>query len=153
MSAIEFDQVTIRVRDRIVLSDVTFSIAEGEFIGILGPNGSGKTTLMKTLLGLIGPSHGAVRVLGSPPKRGNALIGYVPQIRTTLSEQRMRGLDIVASSLKGERWGLPMPARADFELIEDALTAVGARELANRPVCEMSGGERQRLLLAQALIG
>jgi zinc/manganese transport system ATP-binding protein len=153
MNAIDLDHATIRLHDRTVLSDISLSIAEGEFIGVLGPNGSGKTTLIKVLLGLIAPTHGTVRVLNSSPRRGNARIGYMPQVRALLSDLHMLGMDLVASSLKGERWGLPMIGQADRRIIEDALDAVGAGELANRPLCEMSGGERQRLLLAQALIG
>jgi len=65
----------------------------------------------------------------------------------------MRGFDVVASSMNGERWGLPVLAAANRRMIEETLTTVGARHLAERPLCEMSGGERQRLLLAQALIG
>ena len=153
MNAIDIDHATIRLHDRTVLSDISLSIAEGEFIGLLGPNGAGKTTLIKALLGLIVPIQGTVRVLDSLPGRGNAQIGYVPQVRALLSDLRMRGLDLVASSLRGERWGLPTLGRADRRIIEEALAAVGASELASRPLCEMSGGERQRLLLAQALIG
>jgi zinc/manganese transport system ATP-binding protein len=108
---------------------------------------------MRTLLGLIKPSGGTVHVFGRPPQRGDAAIGYVPQVRTVLPELRMRGLDVVASCLHGERWGIPKLERADRRMIEDTLAAMGARELAERPLSEMSGGERQRLLLAQALIG
>jgi zinc/manganese transport system ATP-binding protein len=153
MNVIDLDRASIRVGDRTVLSEITISVGAGEFIGVLGPNGSGKTTLMRTLLGLIKPSSGAVRVFGRAPRRGDATIGYVPQVRTVLPELRMRGLDVVASCLHGERWGIPTLPRADRRMIEDALAAVGARNLADRPLSEMSGGERQRLLLAQALIG
>ena len=153
MNIIDLDHASIRVRDRTVLSDISISISAGEFIGVLGPNGSGKTTLMRALLGLIKPSSGKIHVFGHPPQRGDATIGYVPQVRTILPELRMRGLDVIACCLHGERWGLPTLALVDRSLIEDALSAVGARELADRPLCEMSGGERQRLLLAQALMG
>ena len=70
-----------------------------------------------------------------------------------LHELRVRGLDFIASSLNGERWGVPSLNRHDRSAIEKTLDAVGARELAARPLADMSGGERQRLLLAQALIG
>jgi zinc/manganese transport system ATP-binding protein len=153
MNAIQLDRASIRLGSRTVLAEVSLSIAAGEFIGVLGPNGSGKTTLMRALLGLIKPSGGTVRVFGHAPKRGAADIGYVPQVRTAVSDLRMRGLDVVASCLHGERWGLPTLERADYRVIDDALAAVGARELADRPLSEMSGGERQRLLLAQALMG
>jgi zinc/manganese transport system ATP-binding protein len=153
MNVIDLDRASIRVGDRTVLSEITISVGAGEFIGVLGPNGSGKITLMRTLLGLIKPSGGSVRVFGRAPQRGDAAIGYVPQVRTVLPELRMRGLDVVASCLHGERWGIPTLLQTDRRMIEDTLAAVGARDLADRPLSEMSGGERQRLLLAQALIG
>jgi zinc/manganese transport system ATP-binding protein len=153
MNAAELDGVTIRIGGRSVLSNVSLSIGDGEFIGVLGPNGAGKTTLMRALLGLIRPTSGTVRVLGRSPVRGNPEIGYLPQVRTVTPELGMRGLDFIASSLKGERWGLPITTRADRRVIEQTLTAVGATELADRPLSDMSGGERQRLLLAQALLG
>jgi zinc/manganese transport system ATP-binding protein len=153
MNVIDLDRASIHIGDRTVLSDITISVGAGEFIGVLGPNGSGKTTLMRALLGLIKPSSGTIRVFGRPPQRGDAAIGYVPQVRTVLPELRMRGLDVVASCLHGERWGIPTLVQADRRMIEDTLAAMGARDLADRPLSEMSGGERQRLLLAQALIG
>ena len=153
MSLIELDHATLRVGGHDVLSDVSFDIEAGEFIGVLGPNGAGKTTLMRAVLGLISPSGGSVRVFGSGPERGNPAIGYLPQLRTVLPDLRVRGRDFIASSLNGERWGLPSLSRQDRIAIEATLEAVGARELAARPLSEMSGGERQRLLLAQALIG
>ncbi len=153
MNVIDLDRATIQVGGRNVLSEITLSIGAGEFVGVLGPNGSGKTTLMRALLGLIQPSSGGVRVFGRPPRRGNPQIGYMPQVRTVLPDLRVRGLDVIGSSVNGERWGLPMLAAADRRMIQDTLAAVGARDLAERPLAEMSGGERQRLLLAQALLG
>jgi zinc/manganese transport system ATP-binding protein len=153
MSVIDLDRATIEVGGRPVLSDVSLSIDAGEFVGVLGPNGSGKTTLMRALLGLVQPSAGSVRVFGRPPQRGSPVIGYMPQLRTVLPDLRIRGFDVIASSMRGERWGLPALTTANRRMIEETLTTVGAQELAKRPLCEMSGGERQRLLLAQALIG
>lgn len=153
MNIIEFDRATIALGGRNVLADVSFGIAGGEFIGVLGPNGSGKTTLMRAVLGLIAPSGGDIRVFGRPPQRGDAAIGYMPQVRTVLPDLRVRGLDFIASSVRGERWGVPSLTQVDRKSIEETLEAVGARDLAERPLAEMSGGERQRLLLAQALLG
>jgi len=153
MNVIEFDRATIALGGRNVLADVTFAIAGGEFIGVLGPNGSGKTTLMRAVLGLIPPSAGSISVFGRSPQRGNAEIGYMPQVRTVLPDLRVRGLDFIASSVRGERWGVPSLTQVDRKKIEETLVAVGARDLAERPLAEMSGGERQRLLLAQALLG
>lgn len=153
MSVVELDRATISISGRTVLADVSFSIEAGEFIGVLGPNGAGKTTLMRSILGLLPPSAGALRIFGSVPERGNPAIGYLPQVRTVLPDLRVRGRDFIASSLHGERWGLPSLGSHDRHAIETTLDAVGARDLAARPLSEMSGGERQRLLLAQALIG
>jgi zinc/manganese transport system ATP-binding protein len=94
-----------------------------------------------------------LRVFGRAPKRGDAAIGYLPQVRTVLPDLALRGRDFIASSLHGERWGLPTLSRAEQAAIDDTLTLTGARELAERPLSDMSGGERQRLLLAQALLG
>jgi zinc/manganese transport system ATP-binding protein len=153
MSVIELDRVTIGLGGRTVLADASFAIEPGEFIGVLGPNGAGKTTLMRAILGLIAPSAGSIRVFGCAPQRGDADIGYLPQVRTVLPDLRVRGFDFIASSVRGERWGVPALAQADRDMISKTLAAVGARDLAERPLSEMSGGERQRLLLAQALLG
>lgn len=153
MNAVEFDHVSLRVGRRTVLSDISFAIRAGEFIGVLGPNGAGKTTLMRSILGLLPPASGTVHVFGRAPERGNPAIGYLPQLRTVQPDLRVRGFDFIASSLNGHRWGLPSHSAKDRMAIEATLDAVGARNLAMRPLSDMSGGERQRLLLAQALIG
>lgn len=153
MTIVELDHATVRLGGRAVFSDTSFSIGQGEFIGVLGPNGAGKTTLMRAILGLVAPAEGAVRVFGRPPRRGDAAIGYLPQVRTVLPDLRVRGLDFIASSMHGQRWGLPSMTRSDRAAIDATLAEIGAAHLAQRPLSEMSGGERQRLLLAQALIG
>jgi len=152
-AAIELERASLRVGGSDVLHDVSFAIRPGEFIGVLGPNGAGKTTLLRAILGLLLPSVGAVRIFGRPPQRGDPTIGYLPQVRTVLPDLQLRGLDFIASSFNGERWGVPFLTRADRIAIDAMLERVGARELGRRPLTEMSGGERQRLLLAQALIG
>jgi zinc/manganese transport system ATP-binding protein len=153
MNVVELERATLRIGTRTVLADASFAIRAGEFIGVLGPNGAGKTTLMRAILGLLPPSNGAIRVFGHAPQRGDRTIGYLPQVRTVLPDLRVRGLDFIGASLHGERWGLPQLGRHDRHMIEETLDSVGARDLARRPLSDMSGGERQRLLLAQALIG
>ena len=152
-AVVSLDHATIRIGGRTVLADASFAIEPGEFIGVLGPNGAGKTTLMRSILGLLPPSAGSVKVFGRTPECGDRSIGYLPQLRTVLPDLRVRGLDFIGASLHGERWGVPHLSHHDRHMIEDTLNAVGAHELAGRPLSEMSGGERQRLLLAQALIG
>ncbi|CAM2141168.1 zinc/manganese transport system ATP-binding protein [Pararobbsia alpina] len=152
--AIELDRVTIELAGRRVLEDVSLSIGMGEFIGVLGANGAGKTTLMRALLGLIEPVSGSIRILGKPASQGNPAIGYMPQIRATLAERRLRGRDFVACALDGHRWGFAIGGGARTRrVVDEALERVGAMNLAERPLVSMSGGERQRLLLAQCLLG
>src|SRR5262249_57947233 len=113
----------------------------------------GRTTVIGAILGLLTPGVGQIKIFGQTPACGNPTIGYLPQLRTVLPDLRIRGRDVIAGSLNGERWGLALGNRRDRAMVEETLDAVGARELADRPLAEMSGGERQRLLLAQALIG
>jgi len=153
MNVIELDRATIAIGGRDILVDTSFAIRRGEFIGLLGPNGAGKTTLMRAILGLLPPRAGSLRVFGRAPRRGDPQIGYLPQVRTVLPDLRVRGFDFIASSVHGERWGLPFLTGDARGTIEKTLAAVGASDLAGRPLSQMSGGERQRLLLAQALLG
>jgi zinc/manganese transport system ATP-binding protein len=151
-AAISLRGVTLMRGDRPILADVDADIAPGEFIGILGPNGSGKTTLLHALLGLIRPASGEMRVFGEPPGRA-AAIGYLPQKRSALSDFAMRGRDFIGSAVRGERWGVPHLSASDKRDIGEVLDLVEGRDLAERPLSHMSGGETQRLLLAKALLG
>jgi zinc/manganese transport system ATP-binding protein len=152
-AALEVDRVTLALGGREILNDASFTVRNGEFIGVLGPNGAGKTTLMRALLGLVPLKSGSIRVNGETVVRGNASIGYMPQVRTGLANRRVLGRDFVAMAADGHHWGLPhrnARIRADVERV---LELVGAHQLASRPLSELSGGERQRLLLAQCLLG
>jgi len=153
MNAIELHGVRLSLGGRIILDDVTLNIDAREFIGVLGPNGAGKTTLMRAILGLVPAEHGALHVLGRPAARGNPAIGYMPQTRSAIGDMRLSGRDFVAAAVNGHRLGLPIPGRHGRAEVDRVLDLVGARELARRPLVETSGGERQRLLLAQTLIG
>jgi zinc/manganese transport system ATP-binding protein len=153
MNAINFRDVTLTLGDRTVLDEVSLDIAAREFIGVLGPNGSGKTTLMRAVLGLLTPRRGTIHVLGRPARRGNPAIGYMPQVRSAVANVQLSGWDFVAGVLNGHRLGLPIPGKQGHVEIDRALDLVGARALACRPLSDISGGERQRILLAQTLIG
>jgi zinc/manganese transport system ATP-binding protein len=150
---IDIQGLTLRLGSRTVLDNVSLAIDDAEFIGVLGPNGSGKTTLMRAILGLIPPTAGRIQVLGAPAARGNAAIGYMPQTRGELASKRLSGWDFVASVVHGHRLGLPLLDAAGKREVAWALDMVGASDLAHRPLAETSGGERQRLLLAQTLVG
>lgn len=132
--------------------DANLSIGQGEFVGVLGPNGAGKTTLFRLLLGLAKPLRGSLTVFGKPPTRGNPHIGYVPQRHRIDSETGVEARELVRFGLIGNRWGVGRPNEGLAEA-DAALQAVDARELAGRRLGMLSGGELQRIFLAEALVG
>lgn len=149
---VELEHVRIRLGGRTILDDINMTVNTGEFIAILGPNGAGKSTLLKTLLGLIRPNAGTVRVLGRPARRGNKDIGYAPQHRTLEADLALRARDVVGFGLDGNHWGVGLPSSKRRTLVDEVLHEVDATDLANAPIGQLSGGEQQRLLIAQALI-
>jgi len=146
----------VRLGGRDVWSHVDLAIEPGTFVAVLGPNGSGKSTLIKAVLGVVPLAGGRVEVFGRPPGEGGPDIGYLPQRRSFDSGMRVRGIDVVRMGADGHRWGLPLPwgatRRARDARVEEVIGLVGAGSYAARPIGEMSGGEQQRLLIAQALI-
>lgn len=154
-SIIEAKNAAAGYGGRALWSNADFSICKGEFVAILGPNGSGKTTLFRVLLGLQMPLRGDVSVLGERPRRGNAKIGYVPQRHTIDPESAIEALEIVRLGTCAGEWGFDTPERAARERAAAlaALESVDAAHLAHRPLGGLSGGELQRVFLAQALAG
>jgi zinc/manganese transport system ATP-binding protein len=146
------EDAAITLGGRIVWEHASFSLAQARLYGLIGPNGTGKTSLLRVLLGQVKTSAGAVRVLGAPPRRGNIAIGYVPQRRTLEADLALRGLDMVLLGLVGNRWGFGPASAADRAAVSEALSAVGAERYADQPVGVLSGGEQQRLMIAQALL-
>ncbi len=161
MPAVELSGAAAKLGGRTIWSGVDVAVRDGEFVAVLGANGSGKSTLLKAILGALPVAAGEVSVLGQPAGRENAEIGYLPQRRSFDSGTRLRGIDVVRLGLDGDRWGLTLPVgpggqrsrrREAGERIEQVIELVGAREYADRPIGELSGGEQQRLLIAQALV-
>jgi len=153
VTAVALDHVTIAIGAKTILADVSLTVSAGEFVGVLGANGAGKTTLMRAILGLLRPVSGRITVLGRPVGRGNRDIGYLPQMRGAPPTARLTGYDFLASSRRGDRWGVPILTTSDAREIDRVIGLVGGGDLARRPLHTLSGGERQRLLLAQALVG
>lgn len=144
---------------RTIWSQVSLQVQAGEFVAVLGPNGTGKSTLLKAILGVQALSAGSIEVLGGPAGRHNARIGYLPQRRAFDPATRVRGVDVVRLGWDGDRWGTPLPGwlqgrrgRQAADRVREVIALVGAEHYADRPIGQCSGGEQQRLLIAQALI-
>ncbi len=130
---------------------LNLEIAPGEFLAVLGANGSGKTSLIRAILGQVSLDSGTIEVGGLPVRRGDRRIGTIPQQRLIAPGTPLRGRDLVTLGVNGHRFGLPTTSRADREQVDALLASVGASGYASRPVGSLSGGEQQRLRVAQAL--
>ncbi len=163
--AVEYEGVTFsygrgasangQADERFVLENVTLKVRAGERLGILGPNGGGKTTLLKLTLGLLRGHRGRISVLGMDPERAcrERVIGYVPQRIEAELAFPLSARQVVAMSAAR---GLPAwkaLGREATERVEASLDVVGARDLAERPIGKLSGGQLQRVMIARALAG
>jgi zinc/manganese transport system ATP-binding protein len=151
-AAVSLQDATLSFGDRTLWGSLDLEVAPGEFIAVLGPNGAGKTSLMRVLLGLQRLTSGNVTVGGRPPRRGSGDVGYVPQQRGFDRDLPLRGRDLVRLGLDGHRWGLPLPSRRARDEVQAAIASVGAEAFADAPIGLLSGGEQQRLRIAQALM-
>jgi zinc/manganese transport system ATP-binding protein len=155
-SAVAFERAAAQLGGRTIWSDLSLSVGRGEFVAILGPNGAGKSTLIKVVLGVLPLAAGRASVLGRPPGEANGRIGYLPQRRNFDEGTRVRGVDVVRLGLDGARWGVPLPGgrrrTSEAARVAEVIELVGATAYARKPIGELSGGEQQRLLIAQALV-
>jgi zinc transport system ATP-binding protein len=152
-NVIELEHVWVKYRHRDVLEDISLSIGERDFYGIIGPNGGGKTTLLKVMLGLISPSSGTVRVLGGTPEENRRCIGYVPQYRTFDFGFPISVLEMVMTGRLGHIGRNPKKYREeDRELARKTLRIMGIEDLKHRQIDQLSGGQQQRAMIARALV-
>lgn len=144
--------LSVGYKDKAVWHNASFSVSRGEFVAVIGPNGAGKTTMFRLLLGLQKPSSGDIKVFGAQPRRGNPKIGYVPQRHTIDNETNIECVDLVRLAFSGGRLGFSISSAAEKKAAMDALKSVGATELAHKSLASLSGGELQRIFLAEALV-
>ncbi len=152
-AAVRFEGVTLAYGARRIWSDLSLEIAPGSFIAVIGPNGSGKTSLIRAILGLVPPAAGRIEVLGHAPHRGDPTIGYVPQRSAFDPDLALRGRDLVRFGIDGDRWGVGLPDATSRARVDRAIASVEAGAYADAPIGRLSGGEQQRLRIAQALVG
>ena len=146
------EDVSVSLGNRQILDRVSFSVEAGGFCGLIGSNGAGKTTLLRVILGLIAPSRGSVIVTGGTRSRRSPQIGYVPQKIVLEADMPLRARDLVGLGLDGQRFGIPRPVAKRRVAVEEMLDAVGATGFADARIGNLSGGEQQRVMIAQALI-
>jgi zinc/manganese transport system ATP-binding protein len=150
---IHLDKLVAGYGGRGILNGLDLDVAPGEVVAILGPNGSGKTTLIKVLLGQIEPMSGVAEVNGGAPSAAIGSVGYVPQHRGFDRDLPLRGRELVELGLTGTRLGIPWPNRSVRAAVDRALASVEASHFADAPIGLLSGGEQQRLRIAQAILG
>lgn len=151
-SLLQVRDVNVRLGGRMVLGEVSFSLEEGQFAGLIGVNGAGKTTLFRVLLGLQRPHQGEVLVNGERLGRRHRLVSYVPQKIALDPDAPVRACDLVALGIDGQRYGIRLPSKDRRDRVEEMLVAVGAESFAQARVGTLSGGEQQRVLIAHALV-
>lgn len=134
-----------------VLEDINLEVYEGDYIGLIGPNGGGKTTLIRVLLGLLTPTRGEVRIMGRPVQEGRREVGYVPQVVEFDREFPVSVWDVARMGRLGQRRLLQRYNSKDKEIVAEALRQVEMFDLRQRPIGELSTGQRQRVYLARAL--
>lgn len=151
-SVIRFTGVSVELDGHRVLEDINFSVQEGEFVGVVGPNGAGKTTLLRAVLGLVPIVEGRVEVFGSAPgKSRGRMVGYVPQRQSIAKNFPATVGDVVLMGSLHDLGSFGFPRRKDWQRVAQSLVLVGLKDLIERPVGRLSGGEQRRVMLAQAL--
>ncbi len=146
------EDLSVSLGGRPVLDRVSFAVEAGEFCGLIGSNGAGKTTLLRAILGMITPSAGQITVAGGARSRRKPQIGYVPQKIALEADMPLRARDLVGLGLDGHRFGISKPAAKRRLAVDEMLEAVGATRFADARIGNLSGGEQQRIMIAQALI-
>ena len=136
---------------RILWSGLNLDVAPGEFVAVLGSNGSGKSSLLKTILGQQKLDSGTISVNGHPVRRGDRCIGYIPQQKLAAPGTPLRGRDLVTLGVNGHRFGVPTLPHSVRVRVDELIADVGATDYAGQPLGSLSGGEQQRLRVAQSL--
>lgn len=147
----EITSLSVAYNGKPVLEDVSFTVNENDFIGVVGPNGGGKTTLLKVILGLTKPFRGSVKFNDRILSRKET--GYLPQIQTGDLSFPVSVTDVLLSGLMIRKGVFSSMTRADRRKASEVIDELGLTGLANSNMNELSGGELQRVLLGRAIIG
>ena len=153
MKAVELNDVSYAYGSHLAVEDVSLTIGEGDYLGLVGPNGSGKSTLLKIMLGVLKPDEGEARLFGERATEFDEgeRIGYVSQNATKVDNRMPITVREVVRMGRYPRVGRRRFSEQDRRAVEDALEKTGVEDLGSRRVTELSGGQRQRVFIARAL--
>jgi ABC-type Mn2+/Zn2+ transport system ATPase subunit len=143
--AVRFEGASLGYGRAEILKDLSFSIAEGDFLGVIGPNGSGKTTLLRAILRIVKPLCGSIRI------REGLKFGYVMQRQSLDEIFPLSVLDIVSMGRLGRVHPLHRFDAKDSDRVDEALSITGIQDLRRERYRDLSGGQKQRVLVARAL--
>ena len=151
---LETNNLCVTRSGRVVLEDINIRIDKGEFVGIVGPNGGGKSTLLLTILGILQPAEGSVRVFGHDPKliNFNGKVGWVSQSAASIPTKiRMTVRELISLGTLSSRDLFTFRRRKNDEVVDKAMELVGLKDLAEADIARLSGGQRQRAVIGRAL--
>lgn len=148
---IQIENLTVDYNGTTALEDVNLTVPEGEFLGIIGPNGGGKTTLLKSLLGLVTPTKGSVSVYGKNPAKNRKMLGYVPQYSEFDKDYPITVTEVISMGRMGKKGLFGKFGKNNKQVINEALKKVNLQGYEEKLVGGLSGGEKQRVLIARAL--
>lgn len=148
---LEVHDLTVSYDQHPVLWNVDLSLPAGKLIGILGPNGAGKSTLIKSIMGLIEPTSGYIKIFDKPLPEVRSRISYVPQRESVDWNFPASVLDVVEMGTYGKLGLFRRPGKKEKQIAMDALAQVGMSGYAERQISELSGGQQQRVFIARAL--
>jgi len=149
--ALEIRNLSAGYEGEVVIENVDLVIRHGEFFGLIGPNGGGKSTLLKTILGLIPPYSGTVRIYGEGPVNGRKYIGYVPQYAQFDRDFPITVKHVVLMGRRRFKGNRPFYSRKDLEAVRDSLEKVNMLDHIDDHIAALSGGQKQRVFIARAL--
>jgi zinc transport system ATP-binding protein len=149
---VEINNLSVQYNNISVLSNINLSVAENDFLAIIGPNGGGKSTLIKTILGIIKPQLGTIRIFGQTPEKCNVPIGYVPQFSSFSHDFPIKVINVVMTGrLTGKISLFHRYTDMDNKVVENLMEKLNIIHLKNRQIGQLSGGQLQKVLIARAL--
>lgn len=149
---IEIDNITAAYGNKTVLRNISLTIWENDFLGIIGPNGGGKTTLLKVILGLLPPASGSIRFYRKEDIITSLRIGYLPQLNNIDKKFPISVKEVIASGIALEKPLFRSFSASQKERVEEVLVQMGLEDLSGRAIGELSGGQLQRVLLGRSIV-